>query len=342
MRAQFVIPVLVSILILGGLVFFHTVDATFPGANGKIVFSRTVSEANPFADVITINPDGSEVTNLTNRPIDDNLPKWSADGLKICFSSRQDFSQLQIYFMNSDGTGITRVTNSNIQDIECSWSPDGTKIVFERFTGDGANAAIFVINVDGTGEMNLSNDVETNDRVPDWSPDGSKIVWMKNDFFNAEIYVMDADGSNQQNISNLPGTDIFPEWSPDGQEILFRRTGNLWIMNADGTNKHEFGGSPFPINCASWSPDGKKITFSDAQERLFVVNVDGTGLIEITDIPGTICCPHWQPLQILIGGTMIPIDSTALLLGGIQMNVAWMIPVIVSASGIGIVIARKL
>jgi len=43
-----------------------------------------------------------------------------------------------------------------------------------------------------------------------------------------------------------------------------------------------------------------------------------------------------------VGGTMIPIDSTALLLGGIQMNAAWLIPVIVAAIGIGIVIARKL
>ena len=47
-------------------------------------------------------------------------------------------------------------------------------------------------------------------------------------------------------------------------------------------------------------------------------------------------------VQSVVGGTMIPIDSTALLLGGAQMNAAWMIPVIVSAFGIGIVIARKL
>jgi len=43
-----------------------------------------------------------------------------------------------------------------------------------------------------------------------------------------------------------------------------------------------------------------------------------------------------------VGGTMIPIDTTSLLLAGAQMNAAWLIPVIVSAIGIGIVIARKL
>ncbi len=42
-----------------------------------------------------------------------------------------------------------------------------------------------------------------------------------------------------------------------------------------------------------------------------------------------------------VGGEFLPIDSTAVLVAGAQLNVAWMIPVIVSAIGIGIVIARK-
>jgi len=42
-----------------------------------------------------------------------------------------------------------------------------------------------------------------------------------------------------------------------------------------------------------------------------------------------------------VGGEMIPVDSASLLVAGAQMNAAWMIPVIVSAIGIGIVIARK-
>ncbi len=43
----------------------------------------------------------------------------------------------------------------------------------------------------------------------------------------------------------------------------------------------------------------------------------------------------------VVGGELLPIDTTALLIAGAQMNAAWMIPVIVSAIGIGIVIARK-
>jgi len=42
-----------------------------------------------------------------------------------------------------------------------------------------------------------------------------------------------------------------------------------------------------------------------------------------------------------VGGELIPLDSTMVLVAGTQTTVAWMIPVIVSAIGIGIVLARK-
>jgi len=42
-----------------------------------------------------------------------------------------------------------------------------------------------------------------------------------------------------------------------------------------------------------------------------------------------------------VGGELIPLDTSALLLTGAQMNASWMIPVIVSSIGIAIVIARK-
>ena len=42
-----------------------------------------------------------------------------------------------------------------------------------------------------------------------------------------------------------------------------------------------------------------------------------------------------------VGGDLIPLDSIMILVAGTQTTAAWMIPVIVSAIGIGIVIARK-
>ena len=44
---------------------------------------------------------------------------------------------------------------------------------------------------------------------------------------------------------------------------------------------------------------------------------------------------------VAVGGEFIGIDSTMVLAAGAQYTAAWMIPVLISAIGIGIVIARK-
>ena len=64
-----------------------------------------------------------------------------------------------------------------------------------------------------------------------------------------------------------------------------------------------------------------------------ILNDDpGNGWIKALLRPGVLCA---------IGGMSIPIDSTALLLVGAQMNAAWIIPAIIIASGIGIFLVRR-
>ncbi len=51
--------------------------------------------------------------------------------------------------------------------------------------------------------------------------------------------------------------------------------------------------------------------------------------------------PPPGPDRTVVGGEIIPLDTTMILAAGAQYTAAWMIPVIVSGIGIGIVIARK-
>jgi len=55
------------------------------------------------------------------------------------------------------------------------------------------------------------------------------------------------------------------------------------------------------------------------------------------EIRGQVSCIPSTP----VGGELIPLDTTMVLVAGAQYTAAWMIPVIVSAIGIAIVIARK-
>jgi len=69
----------------------------------------------------------------------------------------------------------------------------------------------------------------------------------------------------------------------------------------------------------------------------------GDGILSPSDfvVTGTIVCLSPSPFANAIGGTMIPIDSTALLLAGAQMNAVWMIPVVVAGVGIGIFVIKR-
>jgi len=70
----------------------------------------------------------------------------------------------------------------------------------------------------------------------------------------------------------------------------------------------------------------------------------GTYLSSGTDEhSGTFSGNDIEPIRSIcfIGGDIIPLDTTMVLAAGAQYTAAWMIPVIVSAIGIGIVIARK-
>ena len=50
---------------------------------------------------------------------------------------------------------------------------------------------------------------------------------------------------------------------------------------------------------------------------------------------------HCALVPMMVGGDIIPLDTTMILVAGTQTTAAWMIPIIVSAIGIAIVIARK-
>ena len=66
-------------------------------------------------------------------------------------------------------------------------------------------------------------------------------------------------------------------------------------------------------------------------------NAGTTGMIGVDNI--SILCNDFQ--TVAVGGELIPLDTSALLLAGSQMNAAWMIPVVLSVLGIGIFVVSK-
>jgi WD40 repeat protein len=80
--------------------------------------------------------------------------------------------------MNSDGSGVARVTGDPASEFDPAWSPDGTQIAFTstRHEVNDGNYEIYIIDADGTDELRVTNNHET-DRWPTWraTPAGTSL-----------------------------------------------------------------------------------------------------------------------------------------------------------------------
>jgi Tol biopolymer transport system component len=129
-------------------------------------------------DITLMSADGTGIINLTNGVSQDGAPTWSPDGRRILFTSLTFGEQGQsgdIAIMDRDGSHRVILTSDAGFDVEPSWSLDGTRIVFTRWASgapssdDHGDAEIYVMNSDGSGQVNVSNRPETWETAPDWN-----------------------------------------------------------------------------------------------------------------------------------------------------------------------------
>ena len=129
---------------------------TWSPGGGKIAF---MTERNGFKQIYVMEADGSNPVSLTTSLIGHpNEPAWSRDGTKIAYSCTG------ICVMNADGSGQRQLLSGFA--LYPTWSPDGTRLAF---MGWESGADIFLINLDGSGLLNITQHAG-DDRRPSWSP----------------------------------------------------------------------------------------------------------------------------------------------------------------------------
>lgn len=185
-----------------------------------------------------------------------------------------------------------------------------------------ADGDVFVINADGSGEVNLSGGLGGS--LPAWSPDGTRIA-----FYSASgdcdpedtglpadeptcpdawtLYVVNADGTGLTDLASLTPIDtpIPPAWSPDGGRIAIEIGDGgpgggigIHVVNADGSGSTNLTNNPAGDAGPSWSPDGTKIAFTsnrDGSPEIYVMAADGSGLTRLTNNTAVDAAPSWSP-----------------------------------------------
>lgn len=198
-------------------------------------------------DILTANPDGSDLKQLTNTPGYDAEATISTDGKKITFTSVRN-GDLDIYIMDADGSHVKQLTHELGYDGGPTFSPDGKWIVYRAYHP--------------TAEKDIADYKEllANNLIRPTS---------------LEIWLMKSDGSNKKQITNLGAASFGPAFTADGKRIIFSSNydpvahstggeGNfeLWTMNLDGSGldriTYSEGFDGFPM----FSRDGKKLVWA--------------------------------------------------------------------------------
>jgi dipeptidyl aminopeptidase/acylaminoacyl peptidase len=304
---------MVALLVVSLFLVALPAASTVSGDNGKIAF---VSDRDGNPDIYLMDPDGSNVVNLTSHPAQDHDPAWSPDGRQIAFASDRS-GEFAIYVMKTDGSDVTFV----VRGQHPAWSPDGALLAFAR------NRSIYVRWPDGTESQITDPSTDTNGRMPgsivtgiadgnpSWSPDGTRIAFVRR-YLGAsptaqtsQLFVTDALGSGLPLMLDSSSWNLDPpDWSPDGARIVLAEVAvhnthiETVVVPVDGSGATRL---PLPSGLdrsthPAWSPDGASIItalglINQIPLDLYKMSPDGSSPVKLTDAGGF--DPAWQPLN---------------------------------------------
>lgn len=297
------------ILLLFIVAQFLSCDTTEPPEaltyHNKILFTSSRSGKE---QLYMMNPDGSNITQITSGEFSHSNGRWSPNADKIVCNTDEMSSTagMPMELINPDGTGKKLLNYGN----QMSWYPDGS-LIFYTFC---PSCELGILNL----KLYSMTSKGENERVEsekwaaevDFSPDGEKMAFAyvatSDSVPTSVIKILDYPSfSNERTVG--PKGAIEERWSPTGIEFLFlmnikvtEASNNIFVMKNDGTDVRQITDNvKIDIyHSPRWSPDGKKIIFlaytPEAQKWcLYMINKDGTDLHKVID-DATITSCDWS------------------------------------------------
>ncbi len=258
--------------LLGALALGSPAQAAFPGPNGRIFFTAH-SPGAPEPDVWSIEPDGTGLVDLTDRPGGPGSghdPSVAPSGL-VAFTVGAG-PAAEIWVMAGDGSAPRRLTANGVADQMPALSPDGARIAYATDSGAGG-LDLWTMRSDGGGAAPLlegpGDDVD-----PAYLASGDYVfsasaVGPSGDFDIAAVTIAGAPHATATSITFRSAADeTHPALPPDRVRLAYAQSagGQSDIRTAytlDGTDEFPLAADPLvDETMPAFSPDGTKVVYS--------------------------------------------------------------------------------
>ena len=182
-------------------------------------------------DVYVIDVQSGDVTRLTTGGGIDEYPMWSPDGSRIAYACShgalpEGVADFEVCVMDADGANQEQITDAEGLSDYPAWSPDGTRIAFHStrggwptlpdytphgyIPGEFGEYDVYVMNVDGTGVSNVTDNGRESEQFPAWSADGRHLVFSRYGCLVAKAI----DGLSEATLTHGAScADGFPDWA---------------------------------------------------------------------------------------------------------------------------------
>jgi hypothetical protein len=174
-----------------------------------------------------------------------------------------------IYSSNLDSTDLVQITSTpGVDEIWSTVSPDGKKVAFQA-VGIGGDQEIFVMNLDGSGRVQLTEN-NVNDFRPRWAPTSTSLTYYDT---TGDVYAINVSTKAITPIAVDQYFNKHPVFSPDGQSVIFvsyNREGDeqhhLYRTSSSGGGADflYYSGAPAFEEYPGFSQDGTFNTFMRA------------------------------------------------------------------------------
>jgi Tol biopolymer transport system component len=304
LKKLFVIAFSLPIIIL-----YNSCETTDPGDDdtgyhNKILFTSRVDEKD---QLFMMNPDGTEIKQITSGQYWNRNGRWSPDGKKIVCNTEEETTTagITMVVMNADGTGRELIGPG----IYMNWSPNNEEITFDYMPraelGD-LTSNIYVTNYITKKRTILVDSLTIINHCPVFSPDGNAIAYSSNiDFpvarYKSELYLLNIKEKKTVRQTYLDSGVLNPVWSSDGNMIYFSSVGIIYYLNlSDDTVNRIKESEGYTLRNPCISPDGNKLLVigylrdGSAKSHLFIMDKNGENLKRLLENDDYVTYCDWS------------------------------------------------